>query len=46
MTDADLALGMLEAEGFLGGDMPLDASLSTEALESVSDGLGLSLIHI
>ena len=45
VTDADLALGMLEAEGFLGGDMPLDASLSTEALESVSDDLGMSVLE-
>ena len=45
VTDADLALGMLEAEGFLGGDMPLDASLSTEALESVSDGLGMPVLE-
>ncbi|MDY7103782.1 MAG: hydantoinase/oxoprolinase family protein [Actinomycetota bacterium] len=42
VTDADLALGMLDAASFLGGDMPLDAAAAGEALGRVADGLGLT----
>ena len=41
VTDADLALGLLDAGYFLGGDMPLDLSANDAALRSVADGLGL-----
>ena len=44
VTDADLTLGLLDAAGFLGGDMPLDASLSEEAVGAVGKGLGMSVI--
>ena len=41
VTDADLALGMLDAGYFLGGDMPLDLAANDAALRSIADGLGL-----
>jgi N-methylhydantoinase A len=41
VTDADLALGLLDAEYFLGGDMPLDLSANEAAIASVADALGL-----
>ena len=41
VTDADLALGLLDADYFLGGDMPLDLAANDAALRSVADGLGL-----
>lgn len=43
VTDADLALGLLDAEYFLGGEMPLDLSANEQALHSVADQLGLPL---
>jgi N-methylhydantoinase A len=42
VTDADLALGLLDAEYFLGGDMPLDLEANAAALASVAGPLGLS----
>ena len=42
VTDADLALGLLDADAFLGGDMPLDATLAVEAITAVADGLEMS----
>ncbi len=42
VTDADLALGLLDASFFLGGDMLLDMDACTAALTSVADPLGLS----
>jgi len=41
VTDADLALGMLDAGYFLGGDMQLDLAANEAALQSIADGLGL-----
>jgi N-methylhydantoinase A len=41
VTDADLALGLLNADYFLGGDMPLDLSANDAALRTVAEGLGL-----
>ena len=41
VTDADLALGYLNAEFFLGGTMCIDAKAATTALGRVSDELGL-----
>ncbi len=41
VTDADLALGMLDADYFLGGDMPLDLAANERALASVATALGL-----
>ena len=42
VTDADLALGLLDASFFLGGDMALDMAACTAALTSVATPLGLS----
>jgi N-methylhydantoinase A len=41
VTDADLALGMLDAGYFLGGDMLLDLAANDAALQSIAGGLGL-----
>ena len=44
VTDADVVLGLLDPEAFLGGDMPLDAAAAAAATEKPAAGLGLSLI--
>ncbi len=44
VTDADLALGLLDAAGFLGGDMPLDLAAAHTALEAVGQALGLDAL--
>ena len=44
VTDADVVLGLLDPAAFLGGDMPLDATLADGATARVADGLGLSPI--
>jgi N-methylhydantoinase A len=41
VTDADLELGLLDADYFLGGDMPLDLAANQRALASVAEPLGL-----
>jgi N-methylhydantoinase A len=42
VTDADLALGLLDPWYFLGGDMDLDVDACAMALRSVAEPLGLS----
>jgi len=42
VTDADLVLGLLSAENFLGGEMKLDARGSMEALSRLGEKLGTS----
>ncbi|MGE0370417.1 MAG: hydantoinase/oxoprolinase family protein [Gammaproteobacteria bacterium] len=42
VTDANLALGRLPADGFLDGRMPLDRAAALEALAGVAQPLGLS----
>ena len=44
VTDADVVLGLLDPDAFLGGDMPLDAGRARGAIEQLADGLGLSTI--
>jgi N-methylhydantoinase A len=44
VTDADLMLGLLDADGFLGGDMPLDLAASATATTQVAERLGLGVI--
>ena len=44
VTDCDVVLGLLDPAAFLGGDMPLDASLAESAVNVVADGLGLEVI--
>ncbi len=44
VTDADVVLGLLDPAAFLGGDMPLDGSLATEAAAAVGASLGLDAV--
>lgn len=44
VTDADVLLGLLDPAAFLGGDMPLDASLAEAATSELATRLGLSTI--
>jgi len=46
VTDADVALGMLDPAGFLGGDMPLDPCLADAALAAVASRLDLATVEI
>jgi len=41
VTDADLVLGLLDADNFLGGDMPLDRPASEAAMDRLTLGLGV-----
>jgi len=43
VTDADLVLGILDADNFLGGDMKLAADKSRNAIRKLADKLGVSL---
>ncbi len=46
VTDADLVLGYLNPENYLGGKMLLDVDLSTEAIkEKVADPLGIDVVE-
>jgi N-methylhydantoinase A len=44
VTDADLVLGLLDADNFLGGDMRLDAPAAAGAVARLADKLGLGAI--
>jgi N-methylhydantoinase A len=45
VTDANLVLGRLSAERFLGGEMPLDVAAATEAVRAkVASPLGLDVV--
>lgn len=43
VTDANLVLGRLRSESFLGGSMRLDASAAHRAVQSIAEPLGLSV---
>ncbi|MEO5838096.1 MAG: hydantoinase/oxoprolinase family protein [Acidimicrobiales bacterium] len=43
VTDADVLLGYLDPEYFLGGDMPLDRDAATAAVAAVASQLGLPI---
>jgi N-methylhydantoinase A len=43
VTDADLVLGILNADNFLGGRLPLDLEAARTAIRSVAEPLGLSV---
>ena len=43
VTDANLVLGRLDAEWFLGGDMSLDVAAAREVVGRLADELGLTL---
>jgi N-methylhydantoinase A len=46
VTDADLVLGYLSPEDFLGGAMPLDADAAARAItEQVAEPMGISLVE-
>jgi N-methylhydantoinase A len=45
VTDADLLLGYLDPEFFLGGRMELDAALAAEAVDRVAEAAALSRIE-
>jgi N-methylhydantoinase A len=45
VTDADLVLGLLDADNFLGGDMKLDRAAADRALAALGDTLSLSPTH-
>jgi N-methylhydantoinase A len=42
VTDADLVLGLLDADNFLGGDMKLDRAAADRAVTALADTLDLS----
>ena len=43
VTDADVVLGLLRPDSFLGGRMPLDAEASRAAIARLADSLGIGL---
>lgn len=45
VTDADVVLGLLDPDGFLGGDMPLDAAAAMMAVGRVGAALGLDEVQ-
>ena len=45
VTDADLLLGFLDPDEFLGGRMDIDMDLARDAIESIADDLGMSTIE-
>ncbi len=46
VTDADVVLGLLDPDSFLGGDMPLDAAAALAANASVGAKLGLDAVQV
>ncbi|MFT5134506.1 MAG: N-methylhydantoinase A, partial [Gammaproteobacteria bacterium] len=42
VTDADVVLGILDADNFLGGDMQLDLEAAGRAMQGLADGLKVS----
>jgi N-methylhydantoinase A len=44
VTDADVVLGLLDAERFLGGDMKLDRAGATAALAALGERLGVDAV--
>ncbi|QIB36428.1 hydantoinase/oxoprolinase family protein [Ancylobacter pratisalsi] len=46
VTDAQVVLGRMDADKFLGGDLPLDPALSEKAIrEKIAEPLGLSVVE-
>ena len=43
VTDANLVLGRLRPDDFLGGQMPLDTAAARQALQRIADPLGMSV---
>jgi N-methylhydantoinase A len=44
VTDADVVLGILDADNFLGGDMSLDMDSAHEAIQALANKLGVSML--
>ncbi|HEV7986633.1 MAG TPA: hydantoinase/oxoprolinase family protein, partial [Steroidobacteraceae bacterium] len=44
VTDADLMLGILDADNFLGGDMRLDRARAETSVQRLADQLGVSML--
>jgi N-methylhydantoinase A len=44
VTDADLVLGILDPDNFLGGDMPLDSTRAETAVARLASELGVSML--
>ncbi|SOC48185.1 hydantoinase/oxoprolinase-like protein [Rhizobium subbaraonis] len=45
VTDADLMLGLIDADNFLGGEMRLDRAATEHAMKSLADRLGTSAVQ-
>ncbi|NVP56959.1 hydantoinase/oxoprolinase family protein [Mycoplana rhizolycopersici] len=45
VTDADLMLGLIDADNFLGGEMRLDTAATEHAMKSLADGLGTTPVQ-
>ncbi|TMV04352.1 hydantoinase/oxoprolinase family protein [Brucella haematophila] len=45
VTDADLMLGLIDAENFLGGEMRLDRAATERAMQKLADGLGTTPVQ-
>lgn len=45
VTDANLVLGYLSPDAFLGGRMPLDRAAAERAIESIADPLGMEVVE-
>ena len=45
VTDADVVLGYIDPDNFLGGRMKLDRAKSVAAVQAVADQLGLGLME-
>ncbi len=45
VTDADLVLGLLAADNFLGGDMRLDAAAARDTLAALGAALNIDAVH-
>ncbi len=43
VTDANLVLGRLRADAFLGGDMPLDEAAAQQVIQELADAMGCSM---
>jgi N-methylhydantoinase A len=43
VTDADVVLGLLHPDAFLGGSMPLDADAARQAVTALAEPLGMSV---
>lgn len=46
VTDADVVLGMLDPDAFLGGEMPLDGEAATKAVAAIGEELDLDAMDV